>query len=82
VFAVPTTDGETLRKAHAVMRAAPFAPERDDSAEAIRELQQIGAQRWPSQPHQQFARAMEVRVDLAKRACRQPSPRTSFPFPR
>jgi hypothetical protein len=80
----PSPEGAVLRQAYDVVKRGQFAePEDDDSEAAIRELQLIGKRKWPSlKPHQQFARAMETEIALAKRACRPPAPTTSYAWPR
>jgi hypothetical protein len=56
-----------------------------DESEAIAQLKQLGARKWPSESEaKQFANAFTdpANAKLAARAHRRPSPRTSFPFPR
>ena len=80
-------DGAALRKAIAIAKNMPFEDDSEaraeaDSRAAMDELVAIGKQRWPGLSRsQQFARAYECNVALAKRATRRPGPSTSFPFP-
>jgi len=83
VFSDQSEAGVVLRKAFNVVKAAAHTADVDDSAEAMRELVEIGKRRWPSlTPAQQFARSFECNPELAKRAHKRPSPLTSFPFPK
>ena len=91
-------DGAALRKAIQIAKAVEFSVVVTDghasvtvrgddvtfadAQEALRQLAEIGAQRWPGErPDMQFARAFEASPELAKRAHRRPAPATSFPFP-
>src|SRR5262249_16838992 len=88
-YEADTADGLAIRKAIEMTKNAPLQDDaateaEKDAAAACAELAKIGAERWPSlSKAQQFARAFETNIDLAKRAYRRPSGfSTSFPFPR
>ena len=56
-----------------------------DESEAIAQLKQLGARKWPTASEaQQFANAFTdpVNAQLAQKAHRRPSATTSYPFPR
>jgi hypothetical protein len=89
---------ESVRRACNIAKAMPFvadvtpvmvggADTRDlsNESEAIAQLKQIGAQRYPSaSPSTQFERALVApeNAALARRAVPRPQPTTSYPFPR
>jgi hypothetical protein len=57
----------------------------DDPSEAIAQLKQLGARKWPTATEaQQFANAFTdpVNATLAQKAHRRPAPTTSYEFPR
>ena len=57
----------------------------DDPSEAIAQLKELGARKWPTATEaQQFANAFTdpVNAKLAAKAHRRPSPTTSYEFPR
>jgi len=88
-FMSPDTDGETIRKAYMAVKSAALqddeaeAAAEADSRAAIKELQEIGKRRWPGlTTAQSFSRAFVTNSDLARRAYRRPTARSSFPFPK
>jgi hypothetical protein len=95
MFTASDETGTLLRRAHAVIKAMPIITDytdvkvtsQDDSQEAIRQLREVGARKWPSLTEaQQFARAMTdpENASLAQRAHQRPSPPAAgaYPFPR
>jgi hypothetical protein len=93
-------DGVVLRKAHNVVKNMPFRADvtplvvggedtRDlsDESEAIAQLKELGARKWPSASAlQQFERALTApeNRELAAKAHRRPTPPVggAYPFPR
>jgi hypothetical protein len=89
---------ESVRRACSVLKSAPLvadltplqvggaaAQATDDPAEAVEQLKQLGAQRYPSaSPSTQFERALvdPANHKLARRAVPIPRATTSYPFPR
>jgi hypothetical protein len=89
---------ESVRRACQIAKAMPFvadvvplvvggtaAQNVDDPSEAIAQLKELGARKWPTATEaQQFANAFTdpVNATLAAKAHRRPSPTTSYEFPR
>jgi hypothetical protein len=89
---------ESVRRACQIAKAMPFQVDLtplvvggadtqnvDDPSEAIAQLKQLGARKWPTATEaQQFANAFTdpVNAKLAAKAHRRPSPTTSYEFPR
>jgi hypothetical protein len=98
VYTDQGAEGLSLREAINVAKAMPFvadltpamvggtaAQALDDPAEAIAQLKQLGARKWPTASEaQQFERALTSpeNAALARRAVPRPQPTTSYPFPR
>jgi len=83
-FSAQDEAGIILRRAFNVCKNSALQADVDDSADAMRELVEIGERRWPSlTTAQQFARAFETNPELARKAHRRPSVfSTRFPFPK
>jgi hypothetical protein len=91
-------EGQALRKAVAIAKAMPFqvsleplvvggedTRDLSDESEAIKQLQKLGADKWPTATEaQQFANAFSdpKNAALAAKAHRRPAATTSYPFPR
>jgi hypothetical protein len=91
-------ENASVWQAIAIAKAMPFVADltplvvggedtRDlsDESEAIAQLKQLGARKWPTATEaQQFANAFSdpKNAALAAKAHRRPAPTTSFPFPR
>ena len=100
VFTAQDEGGVILRKAFHVVKAAGAAPyfdlkpqfvggedalNVDDPSEAIRQLTELGRQKWPSASEAEaFERAFTdpANAKLAAKAHRRPAPTTVYPFPR
>src|SRR5262249_54049861 len=100
VFTDQSEAGVVLRKAFSVVKTAGAAPhfdlqppvldgkdalDVDDPSEAIRQLTELGRQKWPTASEAEaFERALTdpANAKLAAKAHRRPSPTSVFPFPK
>jgi hypothetical protein len=68
-----------------LMVGGTAAQDLDDPTEAVKQLREIGRNRWPTASEaDQFERALTDPTNsvLARKAVPRPQPSTSYPFPR